>query len=363
MFENLYMQAGQVTRQISAENPTGEKSGACRIVPDESLRFSEPAKFLGEGWKVNPFISLKRDTMAVLADINGPGCINQLWITSDLLCFNDLVLRIYWDGEETPSVETPLGSFYAMGHDFEPHTVNSAMVVVAPHRALCSYWQMPFRKNAKITLFNEGAADANIIAYKVVYTQKDIPAEAAYFHSQFRHSITSAENPEHIILDGVRGKGLYVGTYLAYDVLVSGWWGEGEVKFFIDGDGKYPTICDNGTEDYFGGAWNFSADGAFSDEHFYKSEEVFNTLYLGMPLAKADNPHGPRKYSLYRWHVPDPIGFSKDIKVTIQTLGWYPGRNRYGPCPAVIGSVSYWYQTEPHIPFPALPDIMFRCGM
>ena len=363
MFDEIYLKSGIETRQINAENPTGEKGGGCKAVPCDELRFSKAAEFLGEGWKVNPFISLDPGQETVLADIEGSGCINSMWITSNLPCFNDLVLRIYWDKEDKPSVEVPLGSFFCMGHDFAPHTVDSAMVIVAPHRALNCYWQMPFRKHAKFVLSNEGETEAKVIAFKIMYTLKNIPQEAAYFHAQFRYSVTTTENPEHTLIDNVKGKGVYVGTYIACDVLVSGWWGEGEVKFYIDGDDKYPTIADNGTEDYFGGAWNFGGDHAFFDHQYTKSEQEFNTMYLGVPLSKSPNPQGPRKYSMYRWHMLDPIGFKEDLKVTIQTLGWYPNRYRYRPIPIAIGSVSYWYQSEPHVEFPKLLDVVDRCEM
>lgn len=301
--KELYMQSGVITRQINAENPTGAKGGGCRAVPSDDLKFSKAARKLGKGWKVNPFISLQHGKTAVLADIEGPGCVNEFWLTSDLLHFNDLVLRMYWDNEDNPSVEVPMGSFFAMGHDYEPHEVFSAMVTVLPYRGLNCYWQMPFRKRAYITLSNEGEKDANIVAYRILYKLHEIEKEAAYFHSQFRHSMTTVKNPEHIILSGIKGKGVYVGTYLSYNTLTSGWWGEGEVKFYIDGDTEYPTLADNGTEDYFGGAWNFGANDTITGSKLLKPEQPFNSLYLGMPLAKANNPQGPRKYSLYRWHM------------------------------------------------------------
>ncbi|MDR2568664.1 MAG: DUF2961 domain-containing protein, partial [Oscillospiraceae bacterium] len=116
-------------------------------------------------------------------------------------------------------------------------------------------------------------------------------------------------------------------------------------------------------EDYFGGAWNFSAGNTFTDSKSYKSEQVFSSPYLGLPLAKAENPHGPRKYGLYRWHILDSIGFEKDIKVTIQTLGWYPQGGLYRPLPMDITSVAYWYQTEPHTTFPAIPTADERCDL
>jgi len=359
------MQAGVVTRQISGENLTGEKNGGCRTSPDPNdpeLRHSIHALRLGKGWKVHPFISLAHGETATLADIEGPGCINEFFFTSDLFCYSDLVLRIYWDGEENPSVECPIGAFFAMGHDCAPHTVYSEVVTVAPNRGMNCYWQMPFKKRAFVTLSNEGYCDANIIAFRILYKLYDIPDGAAYFHAGYRRSMTSDKLPEHTIIDGVSGRGLYVGTYLACNILTSNWWGEGEVKFYLDGD-EYPSIVDNGTEDYFGGAWNFGAKTGFNKNNYKSCEEAFCSPYLGMPLALTNNPSGPKKFGMYRWHIHDSIGFTEDIKVTIQTLGWFPQGTYFRPIPMDIASVAYWYQIEPHQKFPGLPNADERCDL
>jgi hypothetical protein len=353
----LPYQAGVTTRQISAENPTGGKGSACPWAPDPqdpNLAHSGPAMDLGRGWKVRPFIPVKAGETVELANFDGQGCINQFWITSDLPLYRPLVLRFYWDNEITPSVEVPLGDFFAMGHDASPHLVNSLPVIVGPYRACACYWQMPFRTHVRITLQNEGAEDAHVVAYKIIYKLYDIPADTPYFHAQWRRSITQRSNPEHVILDGVKGKGVYVGTYLAWLAFSRGWWGEGEVKFYLDGDTDLPTISDNGTEDYFGGAWGFSKPG--SDR-----EQVFNTAYYGLPLACVDDPQGPRRFSLYRWHLLDAIGFSEDLRVTVQALGWWPD-HKYEPLTDDIASVAYWYQCEPHAAFPAFPALRERWG-
>lgn len=355
----LPYQGGAVTRQINAENPTGEKGGACMWDPDPedpNLFHSRAALDLGRGWKVRPFIPLKAGETATLADIAGPGCINQIWITSDLPEFRALVLRFYWDDEAVPSVEVPLGDFFAMGHDAAPHTVTSLPVTVAPLRGCNCYWQMPFRKRARITIENQGPHDVRVVAYKVLYKLHDIPDDAAYFHAQWRRSITRRDYPEHVIADGIAGTGLYVGTYLAWSAFSRGWWGEGEVKFYIDGDGDFPTIADNGTEDYFGGAWCF-----YRDRMADRREQEFSTPFLGMPLARIGDAAGPRLFSLYRWHLLDAIGFAADLRVTVQALGWWPDR-KYQPLTDDIASVAYWYQREPHAAFPDLPAVHERWG-
>lgn len=151
--------------------------------------------------------------------------------------------------------------------------------------------------------------------------------------------MTTREHPEHVILDGVEGRGQYVGTFLAWDQLSDGWWGEGEVKFYLDGDKQYPTINGTGTEDYFGGAWSFDS-------------KTFSDAFSGYPFAQREAGKVP-KHFLYRWHVLDPIRFDHDLKVTIQALGWWPNA-KFQPLTDDITSVAYWYQTEPHKPFPPL---------
>jgi len=352
--------AGIETRQISAENPTGEKGGACKRDPDPNapdLAHSIAAVDLGRGWKVSPFVKVTAGETVTLADIHGSGCINQFFFTTDHLMLSELVIRIYWDGEKGPSVEAPAGAFFAIGHDLAPHTVSSLPITVATHRGCSAYWQMPFRKSAKITVTHEGENDANIVAYRVLYQLRDISGDAAYFHAQYRRAMTTEEYPEHVIIDGIKGKGAYVGTYLAWNALSSGWWGEGEVKFYIDGDGEFPTIADNGTEDYFGGAWNF---GGYNPNNPESREVPFNSPFLGVPLARVDSPGGPKKISMYRWHILDSIGFKSDLKVTVQALGWYPHRLRYRPLTDDIASVAYWYQAEPHAVFPELIEVRKR---
>src|SRR5208283_688010 len=197
---------------------TGGKGKGCIFEPDPLnpvTTHSGPAMDLGKGWKVRPFISVRSLETVTLADIQGPGCINEIFLTSDLREFRALVLRIYWDHEKTASVETPMGDFFAIGHDHAPNTVYSLPITVAPYRGCNSYWQMPFRTHCRITLENQGPKNANVGAYRVLYKLLYVPEDTAYFHAQWRRSLTRKENPEHIILSGVRGRGLYVGTYLA----------------------------------------------------------------------------------------------------------------------------------------------------
>ncbi len=190
----------------------------------------------------------------------------------------------------------------------------------------------------------------NRLFYQVDYELEEVPADVAYFHAQWRRDVTKIDNPDYLIVDGIKGKGHYVGTYLAWTTLSNGWWGEGEIKFFMDGDKEYPTICGTGTEDYFCGAWGFYGPDA--------REEAFSGPYTGMPLVVHEPTKVPR-YGLYRWHIHDPIRFESDLKVTIQALGWWPN-GKFQPLQDDIASVAYWYQTEPHAAFPQILPVHLR---
>jgi len=152
------------------------------------------------------------------------------------------------------------------------------------------------------------------------------------------------------ILDGVEGWGHYVGTYMAWGVNNSGWWGEGEIKFYLDGDREFPTICGTGTEDYFCGSYNF-------ENKETRQYEEYTTPYAG--LSQVIRPDGvynsQTRFGMYRWHIMDPVRFQKDLRVTIQALGWRSG-GRYLPLQDDIASVAYWYQTHPGAKFPPLPS-------
>jgi len=327
------------TRSICAENPTGEKGGGATAVPEGG-----GARALGRGWKVRPCITLPPESLTTLAEIEGPGTIQHIWITVRETAYRDGVLRIYWDGEETPSVEVPLGDFFCNTHGMR-YDVNSLPISVNPQGGFNSYWPMPFARSARVTIENQRWEEISGFFYQITYALGEVPAEAARFHAQWRRSMTSREYPEHVLLDGVAGQGHYVGTAIGWYQFSNGWWGEGEMKFYIDGDGESPTICGTGTEDYFGGAWGFGG-------------RTFSTPFLGYPLYAKAEGEVPR-HGLYRWHIMDPIRFKRDLKVTVQALGWWPN-HEFEPLTDDLASVAYWYQTEPHAPFPDLPGVKDR---
>lgn len=348
-FNGLYLNMGNLpvlsrakTRSISPENFSGEKGKGGMSVDGLA---KNAARDLGQGWKVSPYIFIEPKQTFVLAEIQGSGAIQQIWMTpAGKWRFS--ILRFYWDGEKEPSVEVPVGDFFASGWG-KFAQVSSLPVCVNPGSAFNCYWVMPFRKSCKITMEN---LDDNkmTLYYQINYTLTEVPEEAAYFHAQFRRVNPLPYRNGYTILDGVKGWGHYVGTYMCWGSNNSGWWGEGEIKFYIDSDKEFPTICGTGTEDYFCGSYGFDVNNQYQE---------YTTPYAGMPqVLKPDGLwNSQQRFGLYRWHIMDPVRFEKDLKVTIQALGWMSG-GRYLPLQDDISSVAFWYQKEPHALFPKLPD-------
>jgi len=273
--------------------------------------------------------------------------IQHIWMTTGgKTSWRDTILRFYWDDSDVPSIECPMGDFFACGWG-KYAQVSSLAICVNPGRAFNSYWQMPFRRRARVTMENRGD-ERMVVYYQITYAETAVPDDAAYFHAAFRRANPLPYKMEYAILDGVEGKGQYVGTYMAWGVNNTGWWGEGEIKFYLDGDGAYPTICGTGTEDYFCGSYNFDIDRQYRE---------FTTPYAG--LSQVIRPDGSyqsqQRFGLYRWHITDPIRFTRDLRVTIQALGWRSG-GRYLPMQDDIASVAYWYQDKPAKSMPRLPD-------
>lgn len=348
-FNGLYLNMGNLptlsrakTRSISAENFTGEKGKGGMSVDGLA---KNAARDLGQGWKVSPYIFIEPKQTFVLAEIQGAGAIQQIWMTP-AGNWRFSILRFYWDGEKEPSVEVPVGDFFACGWG-KYAQVSSLPVCVNPGSAFNCYWLMPFRKSCKITFEN---LDDNkmTLYYQINYTLTEIPEDAAYFHAQFRRTNPVPYRSVYTILDGVKGWGHYVGTYMCWGSNSSGWWGEGEIKFYIDGDKDFPTICGTGTEDYFCGSYGFVVDNKYKE---------YTTPYAGMPQVLSPDGlwNSQQRFGLYRWHIMDPVRFENDLKVTMQALGWMSG-GRYLPLQDDISSVAFWYQKEPHASFPKLPD-------
>ncbi|GGL33472.1 DUF2961 domain-containing protein [Phycicoccus endophyticus] len=347
------------SRSANAENPTGgEGAGASAPSP------------LGPGRKGSPALPLAAGETITLADIDGPGVIRHVWVTvpdrtaAGPFVLRDLVLRVYWDGADAPAVEVPLGDFFCNGFA-DRALVTSDLVVVAPTGGMNAYFQMPFREHARMTLTSEHPGPIEHVFYQVDYTVgDDVGPQAMSFHAQWRRSNgTTAAGEDHVILDGVRGAGTYLGTFIAVSSLQRFWWGEGEVKFFLDDDVDLPTLCSTGLEDYAGGAW------AFQDElraHPEPAILTYSAPWCGYPqfvdrdrtAASPFATHAPAMHALYRWHVPDPIHFHDRLRVTVQQIGAWD----HGLFERVddYSSVAYWYQTAPAAPFPPLPPAAER---
>lgn len=341
--ENLFTLSHFESRSVSAENFTGEKGKGGMAQEGTG---AEAARELGVGWKVSPSVRIHAGETFTLADVKDEGIITHIWMTDTCKKNRRMVLRIYWDGSEEPSVEVPACDFFAAADYTNAQLVNSLAVCVNPKRAFNCYWQMPFRKGFKITLENLFNEDV-VVYYQIDYKVGKIPEDSAYFHAQFNRTNPLPYKQVYTILDGVKGKGHYVGTYMYWGVNNNGWWGEGEIKFYMDGDKEFPTICGTGTEDYFCGAWNFDIGGKFTP---------FSSPYSGMWISPTDEAYkSNRRFSLYRWHLRDPIYFNSELRVTIQALGWRT-EGRYLPLQDDISSVAYFYLDHAASVLGTLPD-------
>jgi len=302
------------------------------------------------------YVHVEAGATATLLDITGPGVITHLWFTinsSDKMHLKNLVLRAWWDGESTPSVEVPIGDFFGLGLG-EYYTYQSALLAVAPIKALNAYFKMPFATAARLTVTNESEIPTSSLYFAVDYvTLPSLPGNLGRFHAQYRQAapckgwtnnwdneykppVGDKKNlngeGNYVFLEAA-GKGHFVGVTHAVELNQGQWFGEGDDMIFIDGD-KLPTINGTGTEDYYNGAWGFG-------------DQPFDYMHTGAPYIVDWEQIGGR-WCLYRWHIESPITFEKSIRVTIEHgHANHRSDNFY--------STAYWYQTEPHAAFPALP--------
>jgi hypothetical protein len=348
---NIFMLSDAKSRSISPENFNGEKGKGGMATTGTG---QNAARDLGKGWKISPSVVIKAHTTFTVAEINGSGAIQHIWMTPTGN-WRYSILRFYWDDETTPSVEVPVGDFFCQGWG-KFAQISSLAVCANPGSGFNCYWPMPFRKKCRITMENINDEDM-VLYYQVDYVLTDVPKDAAYFHAQFRRTNPLPYKQNYVLVDSIRGKGQYVGTYMAYGSHNNGWWGEGEIKFFIDGDTDYPTINGTGTEDYFCGAYDFDTRRKNEQGIEESNYTEFSSPYTGLAQVLKGDGHYTvaQRFGLYRWHIKDPVRFDKDLKVTIQDLGWRDG-GRYLPLQDDISTTVFWYQTEPHNPFPPLPD-------
>lgn len=342
------------SRAITMENPTGAVGAGGHEVG---------------GRKGAPCLRLfAKDQVFTLASIEGSGVIRHIWITIENMTprkMRNMILRFYWDGQEQPSVEAPIGDFFGISHGLlRQH--ESAFISMPEGKGLNCFFPMPFARNARLTITNETGEDSGMLFFQVDYTIGDaVTADTPLFHAQFRRVPRTRMYEDYVILDGVRGAGRFLGMNLGLVDEVENmriWWGEGEVKMYIDGDTTHPTICGTGTEDYVGTAWGMG---------------VYTMQSFGAPVVDV-------KYkSVYRWHDRDPIYFNESLKVTVQQIGndgTVEPTDPNGPLAGYIRqgryrkdrpdgnfereddvcSTAYWYQTLPTVAFPPFPDRELR---
>lgn len=341
-----------VFRSVCPENPTGGKGAGGMAEIPEDMAETHPARDLGKTFKVRPNVRIEPHEVFTMAEIEGEGVINHIWLTTSGNIYRNFILRVYWDGCKTPSVECPVGDFFFTGFNGGFQPINSMCVAVNPGSGFNCFWKMPFRKSARITLENAGPEMMGLY-YQVDYELRKVPEDAGYFHAQFRRTNPLGYKEDYVILDRIDGRGKYVGTFVSYAPKSDGWWGEGEVKMFLDGDDKYPTYCGTGTEDYFLGSYNF-------EDKRTRTYYTYTGLYSGFyEVPREDMYRSQLRLGMYRIHRTDPVHFAQNIRITMQSLGWM-SQHRFHPQRDDISSVAYFYLDHPtQQPAPRLtPDLL-----
>ena len=304
---------------------------------------------------------IKPGETLVLADIRGPAVINHIWLT-----FNDarpnwleaggsarpdeIVLRMYWDDAEHPNVEAPLGDFFAAGFGLR-REVRSLPVQVEGGDGYNSFWQMPFFRRGRITATNESAKNVRSFYYQVDYTAvESLPRDTAYFNAQYSREFPETPGQDYVILDA-EGQGHYVGTVMSIQSRSPYWFGEGDARIYVDGDAR-PTIQGTGTEDYFLAAWGLN-------------EQAFP--YFGCTYMSDDPSNLGVRATMYRWHVDDPIRFTKSLRFEIEHTGWMAAdETETGKVDGHvareddIATVAFWYQVGQPKRFTTLPGLEGR---
>jgi hypothetical protein len=284
-------------------------------------------------------------------DMDGPGAIQSMWF-GGYTGWN-FILRVYWDGQVVPSVESPLSAFFGYGFNSVVQdstgqfpTLNSAMVLVSPCKGLNCYWPMPFQKHCRMTLENRSPKEQRDTYYMITGKKTDAFCDSGYFHASYRQAKPNAHDREYIVIDGIRGTGQFVGVALSVGLNANnGCWVEGEAKMYLDGD-VHPSINYTGTEDYFCGSFAFGCDSAL------KRYQTYSGFYCGMYAVTGNSAHqygSQPRFMLYRWHVPDPIHFHSDFRMTLQNLGNFEYGSGWGTRTRRddYASVAFWYQTLP----------------
>jgi hypothetical protein len=309
--ENLGQHQSFTSKRVSSFDRTGGNDDRLNISPGETV---------------------------TLAEIEGPGAIHHIWVTIAAEPFygRKIILRMYWDGEITSSVEAPIGDFFGVGHGLNRNLSSLPISCSSEGRARNCYWHMPFRRSARITATNEGTRPVGAFYYYIDYRElSGLPRDIPYFHAQYRQEMPCQPDKNYLICE-TSGRGHYVGCNLSILQRAMGWWGEGDDMIYVDGE-EFPSLYGTGSEDYFSDAWGMRED---------------ENLFYGCPIQESDFQVGS-KATVYRFHIPDPIPFKKSIRVTIEH-GHANNLSDY------YSSVAYWYQSEPHKPYPPLPSVEKR---
>lgn len=319
--------------------------GLTTLQPGRGMRASSSAEDWansnGDARAIHPGETL------VLADLKGPGIIRHIWntVNSKEYGFSRLlVIKIYWDGEKDPSVNCPLGDFFAVGHGMSVNFNSNPIRISAEGLARNCYWPMPFKKSAKITITNEGKKPVEAFYYYIDWTKLPaLPKNTTYFHAYYHQEHPCISGKRYLVAD-IHGAGQYVGTVLNCRQQERGWMGEGDDFFFIDGE-KEPSMRGTGTEDYFCDAWGFrESQGPFYGVNVYDGYEIQD------------------RTTVYRWHLPDPIPFKKSLRLEMEHWGWWWIKDTNGNEIVTAdertddwSTVAFWYQTEPHKSFEKMP--------
>jgi len=336
------LDTGLESWSISFENPTG--------APGEGGKAASP---LGTGRKGAPMQMFKPDTTFVLCDISGPGTIRHIWITGPRAKedIRSIVIQAYWDGQKYPSIECPLGDFMGYAHGMVM-AYHSAVHSCGKNNAMNIWLPMPFTKRARITLSNEGTNTVPLY-YQIDYTIGDIhPEDVGRLHVLFRRENPTTLKKDFTILPKRTGKGRYIGAVLGIRYIDTNWWGEGEIKIYRDGDTEFPTICGTGSEDYVCLSYGMQ-------------QTPF--LYHGCSLDDTERGY----VSMYRWHLPDPIYWQQECRITIQQIGWDPERFKGHEDELPVNhalyerqddwsTATFWYEPVPSDPLPDMPNVVMR---
>ena len=348
-YDELYeLNTGIQSRSISFENPTGEKGQG-----------GKSSNHLGIGRKGFPAKQIIPNEKVILCDIEGPGTIRHMWMTGDWKDKNQLlrttIIRAYWDGQEHPSIECPLGDFMGLAHG-KVISYQSFVHSVGENAALNIWLPMPFVSRARITLTNESNISFTLF-YQIDYTINDEHNEdVGRLHVCFQRENPTIQKNDFEILPKRNGKGRFIGAVIGIRTLYTDWWGEGEIKFYLDGDTDFPTICGTGSEDYVGLSYGIQQTTFLYHgcNLIYNSDSIYQIKdYITNELKNMSNQY----ISMYRWHIPDPIYWEKECRVTIQQIGWSPNvKNHLFERQDDWSSATFWYEPIPSNHLPEIPS-------